>query len=240
MVHLRNGLSDHGSLDPREFLDLDEEQTAAHLKASEDEIRRLFGVQPQSFVAPAWGYRTGVTKRVAAKCFPIIVDSSQHVEDGSCDVLGADREGNYLNAVETFRAGERTLTYSNPEFWQCYASAGIPIHYMQHTDYNWEILRKLLKTQIAAHIGSSQLVRAKLLIFAEDAQRPIYLRAICAGVLAIIALYNKPASWRVLFTMLSGSSLYRIHRAMKKGGYKFVTLKEFHTLASSLFPGSPN
>ena len=37
------------------------------------------------------------------------------------------------------------LTYSNPDLWQCYAGAGIPVHYMQHTDGNWDILKVVPK-----------------------------------------------------------------------------------------------
>ncbi len=238
MVHLRSDSSDPTSSDPREFLDLNEEETAAHLRACDNEIRRLFGTRPKSFVAPAWGYRPGITKRIAAACYPIIVDSSQHVESGACDVFLADgSEGDYFNAVETFRSGDRMLTYSNPDFWRCYAAAGIPIHYMQHTDTNWQILRKTMKEISCRDSGFTALSRRVLSVI-DDTRRPRFLRAAYAGGLLLINLRYKPESWRLLWAALTRHSIYAFSRSMKMAGYKFVTLAGFKGLAQCDAPGA--
>lgn len=229
MVHLRNGTSDPAELDPREFLDLDEQQTTAHLKACADEIYRLFDSRPQSFVAPAWGYRPGVTKRIAAKDYSVIVDSSQHWENGTCGgFLEPEADGNFFNAVETFRSGERMLTYSNPEFWRCYVGAGIPIHYMQHTDSNWDILKWFLRGQVdSRHQSPHGKLRSRLLRLAEESHRPTYLRAACATLLTIVNCSLEPSSWGFLWKVLTRSSMYSFTRAMKASGYKSLTLAEF-------------
>jgi len=232
MVHLRNW-SDPSVDDPREFLDLDAQETVKHVEACDSEILRLFDKRPQSFVAPAWGYRPGVTKEIAAERYPIIVDSSQHVESGLCEVFSeVGEEDGYLNMVETFRSGDRMLTYNNPDFWKCYAAAGIPVHYMQHTDTNWHILRNFLKSKPASKFNQSQTsVQSRLLHLAEDAQRPQYLRAFCAGALAVLNCSLDPASWKLLWLMLTRSSLYAFARAMKSAGYRLVTLTELGTIA---------
>jgi len=231
MVHLRNGKSDQSGVDAREFVDLDERETATHLENSDQEILRLFGARPQSFVAPDWAYRPGITKKIASERYPAIVDSSQHVESGACDVfLTPGEEGNYLNMTETFRAGSRMLTYSSPEFWQCYAGAGIPVHYMQHMDTSWHILRSFLKAKTAP-VGktSRESLRWALLQLAENPRRSLYVRALCAALLSIVNCWLEPASWEFLWRALTRSSVYAFMRAMKSAGYQCVTLTELRT-----------
>src|SRR5262249_51294476 len=88
MLHLReNSAIGQLGMDPREFMDLNEEETLRHLQASDSEITRLFTTTAAGFVAPAWGYRPGVTKKIAIQRYSAIVDSSQHVESGDCDVF---------------------------------------------------------------------------------------------------------------------------------------------------------
>jgi hypothetical protein len=232
MVHLRNGKSDQSSVDSREFLDLDEHETITHLEKSDDEILRLFGTKPQSFVAPDWVYRPGVTKTIAAQRYPAIVDSSQHVESGECDIfLTPGQEGDYLNITETFRPGNRMLTYSRPEFWQCYAGAGIPIHYMQHMDTNWHILRSFLKGKTVRVSETSRGGLHRLLELAEDPRRPLYIRALCAALLITVNCCLEPSSWQFVWIALTRSSIYSFVRAMKSAGYKCGTLTELRTRA---------
>jgi len=231
MVHLRNGGSDQSDVDAREFLALDEREAATHLENSDQEILRLFGARPQSFVAPDWVYRPGITKKIAAERYSVIVDSSQHVESGACDVfLIPGEEGDYLNMTETFRPGSRMLTYSGPEFWQCYAGAGIPVHYMQHMDTSWHILRSFLKAKTAP-VGKTSRgsLRWALLQLTENPQRPLYLRAVCAALLSIVNCCLEPASWQFIWMALTRSSVYSFVRAMKLAGYECVTLTELRT-----------
>ena len=133
-----------------------------------------------------------------------------------------------MNVVETFRAGDRMLTYSNQDFWQCYAAAGIPIHYMQHTDSNWEVLKSFLKGQLASiQKAPDGGLRATLLQLTEEYQRPIYLRAACATLLSIINCSREPSTWGFLWRMLTQSSLYSFAQAMKGAGYESLALTEF-------------
>ena len=143
MVHLRNGMSDSAALDPQEFVDLDEKQTAAHLKACADEIYRLFDSRPQSSSPQLGDIGRELLNGLRLKTTQSLsihhnIWKMEHV----VGFLNPRQKANFLNAVETFRSGERMLTYSNPDFRQCYSGAGIPVHYMQHTDSNWHILKR--------------------------------------------------------------------------------------------------
>ncbi len=226
MVHLRKGETNQSNMGA-EFEDLDEHETATHLETSDGEILRLFGGRPQSFVAPNWVYRPGVTKRIAAERYDIILDSSQHVENGECDVfLAPGQEGGYLNVTETFRPGSRMLTYSRPEFWRCYAGAGLPIHYMQHMDTNWHILLSFLKAKTVRVNDRSPHLPRRLLELAEDPRRPLYIRALCTLLLTIISCRFEPASWKFVWIALSRNSIYSFVRMIKSAGYECVTLTE--------------
>lgn len=234
MVHLRNISSEPTTTDPREFVDLDAPETVKHLDVCESEIVQLFGKKPQSFVAPAWGYRPGLTKQIAAKRYPVIVDSSQHVESGLCEVLSSvGQESGYLNMVETFRAGDRMLTYSNRDFWQCYAAAGIPIHYMQHVDSNWGILKTLLKKKTDSMTeGAQENLRSRLLHLTENPRRSRSIRTICAALLWTVYYALEPGSWEFLWRLLNRSSIYSFIRAMKRAGYRCVTVTELGTITN--------
>lgn len=232
MVHLRNISSSDASLDPREFLDLNERETEDHLQTAEREIFALFGAAPRSFVAPAWGYRPGVTKKIASKRYSAVVDSSQHVESGDCDVLSTapEPDGDHFSMIETFRSGSRMLTYSTPEFWTCYAAAGVPIHYMQHTDSNWHVLRNLLTANRLFNRPTSNGQRGSMLVrLAEDPKKARTIRALCTTLLIIGNFGLKPSSWKFIWKALTDSSIYNFVRAMKLAGYKFVTLTELQT-----------
>ena len=232
MVHLRSW-SDLSAADPREFSDLDTEQTIKHLESADGEIIQLFGKRPRSFVAPAWGYRPGVTKRVAAERYPIVIDSSQHVETGLADVFGNARQDDrgYFNMVETVRSGDRMLSYSSADFWRCYAAAGIPVHYMQHTDTNWHLLRNFLKAKANSNRKTPQKpLQLQLFQLAENTRNPRWVRAFSAIVIGILHCSLDPVSWKLLWLMLTRSSLYAIVRAMNVGGYQCVSLSDLTTL----------
>jgi hypothetical protein len=230
MVHLRNP-SDSVDPDPREFLDLDIDATAEHLNVCDREIVRLFGVQPVSFVAPAWGYRPGVTKEVAKHRYSGLIDSSQNVEAGKCDLLfSIAKSGQCLNVVETFRPGDQVLAYSSPEFWKCYAAAGIPVHYMQHSPTNWYVFRNILR---GASCGSSRMknVRSRLVTYTDNFSKPTYVRLISAVLLALLVALEDPNSRRLLRRVLTHSSLYAIVRAIKAGSYQCITVNHLAMMA---------
>lgn len=248
MIHLRGNAAGNSPMDPREFLDLDEQQTRLHLSKCDAEIQRLFLTEPSSFVAPAWGYRVGVTKKVAAERYSVIVDSSQHMEDGSCDILmGRATEGEYINATETFRVSERVLTYGDWRFWQCYAVAGIPVHYMQHTDSNWHVCRNLFGRAAREKGGNANRVFRAALVIVDDASQSKVTRVVSAALLTCYSILSRPSLRRVLWKAITASSVYHFLRAMRLAGYEFVTLGELRArvivdarsnLSSECFGGS--
>jgi predicted deacetylase len=231
MVHLRYPYArSKKENDPREFLDLDEESANEHLQACIEEIWRLLKVRPVSFVAPAWGYRTGVTKRTAGQKFKVIIDSSQHVESASSEVLFmAGEESPALNCTETFRAGSRMVSYSSPDFWRCYASAGIPVHYMQHTDTNWHLLKEFLGEQVQLSTLQPDSLNARLLTYLMHKEKPFLVRAMGAAWLGINNLWRKPASWGYLWKISTSSSLYSFIRALRRAGYQCTGLDQFNS-----------
>ncbi len=240
MVHLREGARASASaLDPKEFFDLDELETAAHLQKAEQEIIEAFETRPQSFVAPAWGYRPDVTKRIAGGHYSVIVDSSQHVENGDCDVLFSTRTppANYLHIVETFRSGSRMLTYSNPAFWKCYSSCGIPIHYMQHTDTNWQVLKNFLIGRGGHELQGSKGRLANLINVINDPRRGASLRAVCTIIVTARRCLLEPGSWEFVWKALTISSIYSFMRAMKSAGYVPVTLTELRDVSRRYVQG---
>jgi hypothetical protein len=231
LVHLRNP-KDSKDVDPREFLDLEAEETAAHLNACDREIMRLFGIRAMSFVAPAWGYRPGVTKEVAKRRYSALIDSSQNVEAGKSDLLFSPVEGALcLNIVETFRASGQVLAYSSPEFWKCYAAAGIPVHYMQHSPTNWHLLRNILRRATCAS-SRTQNLRSKLMACTDDFGKPAYLRLISAVFLALIVACEDSSSRRLLCRVLMHSSLYAIVRAIMAGGYRCITVNQLAAIGN--------
>jgi len=228
MLHLR---FDHAAAlkdaDAREFLDLDDEATNKHLRACAEEIQHLFDVHPTSFVAPAWGYRPGLTKKIAGQQFKVVIDSSQHMEDGSVAVFSVpDEESPAFNCTETFRPGSRMLSFTSPEFWKCYALAGIPVHYMQHTDTNWHLIRDFLDEQLRLADLKPDSLSARLVVYVHNAGKPRLIRIVYSACLAVIILSSNPTSGRQLWKLLTSSSLYVIIKALQSAGYQCVEMNQ--------------
>lgn len=223
MTHLRDALQPEAPPDGREFADLDEEETERRLRASADEIARVFGIWPETFVAPVWAYRSGVTKRVAGRRFRGVADASYRVESGRCNVLfSAGDEGDYMNLTETFRASPRMLSYGDPDFWRCYGAAGIPIHYVQHSETNWHILRDVL----AEDAGSPGTAEGPLLASTSNLGRSRALRAVTMASLIALRGAVDWRSWSLLRRATTGSSIYAFVNAMKAAGYRSILLSE--------------
>jgi hypothetical protein len=227
--------------DPREFLDLDEKVTMNHLSTCVGEIRRLFGVNPASFVAPAWGYLPGLTKRIAGQLFKTVIDSSQHMEDGSANVFSlSGEEYPAFNCSETFRPGNRMLSYISPDFWRCYALAGIPVHYMQHTDTNWHLLREFLDQKIGLASFQPGGTNARLVTYIHNAENKRLGRSVLVAWLAIQVIWRSPSFGRVLWKLLTCSSLYAIFDALYSAGYHFSTLDQLFSHDSYRCASLPN
>jgi predicted deacetylase len=236
MVHLRfpwnNAIR---SADPREFLDLDEMETQKHIKVCEEEIRRLFKFQPKSFVAPAWGYKTGVTKKVAGRHFDVVIDSSQHMESGTCEVFSVvGDEFPAMNCTETFRPGSRMFSYTSTDFWKCYALAGIPVHFLQHTDTNWQLLQDFLDKHSYATGLQTGSLNARLVAYMHSPNKTRFVRSICAVWLAANSIWRRPVTVKYIWKLLTSSSLYEIIDAMTVAGYQFIGLDQFADLTSDL------
>lgn len=227
MTHLREAPTTADMPDGREFADLDEEETEKRLRVSADEIVRVFGIEPETFVAPVWAYRPGVTKRVASRRFRGIADASYRVESGRCDVLfSPGDEGNYMNLTETFRAGPRMLSYGDSDFWRCYAAAGIPVHYMQHSETNWHILRDAVTDDTARAETEERGLIGRLLTAALDPRRPRPVRVATVASLMVRRATVNRSSWTMLRRATTRSSIYAFARAIKAAGYRSSLLSE--------------
>jgi peptidoglycan/xylan/chitin deacetylase (PgdA/CDA1 family) len=223
MVHMRN-TSDRrpeSRSDHREFLDLDESETENHIKVSKDEIARVFGVEPQFFVAPVWAYRPGVTKATAAAHFGVVVDCTQHVESGACPPFGErDPETAQPSYAETFRPGARLFNFTNPDFWRCYSQAGIPVHYMQHGDVSRDQLLWVVRGMASCENDLPDGALRHLLLTMNSARKPAYQRAGAAFLVAATAAGPRRAA--ELFLTEAMCNVYRIMDAALKAGYRCV------------------
>ncbi len=226
MVHLRDPASKKKDLDPREFLDLDQEETKQHLQACETEIKQLFGVSPAGFVAPAWGYNPGITKQVAGRRYRVIVDSSQHVASGRCDpLLSRDPKAGFVNLTETVGPGRTMLAYADPGFWRCFAAAGIPVHYMQHRAGNRQLFKQFILQQVDGQTIRANGRQARLAADLEDRNRPFLQRALSLVLLTLLTsarISRQPGAWKYLWRSLTRSSLYTFVKAMQAAGYQCV------------------
>lgn len=134
MFHLRaEAYVRDGKIDPLEFVGLDEAATAQKLDAICEFIRRVFNKEPRGFVAPAWGYEPGMTKRVASRYFDYIADSYDSWNRGLTPAFGiVDQKYGFVHFPETWRYGAYSLDRARPAFWRQALIEGIPIHFMQH------------------------------------------------------------------------------------------------------------
>jgi hypothetical protein len=134
MLHLRAEVYVRdGRIDPLEFVGLDEATTARKLDMSCEFIRKVFRREPRGFVAPAWGYEPGITKRVASRYFDYIADSYDSWDRGLTPAFGTvDPDYGFVHFPETWRYGADSLNRANPAYWRQALRKGIPIHFMQH------------------------------------------------------------------------------------------------------------
>jgi len=134
MIHINaSTYLETGAIDAREFLGLDEEETREHLLMNIKFIREVFGKEPLGFVAPAWGYQSGVTKKVASEYFFYIADSYDHWKQGACMDFGAvDKEHGFIHFPETWRYGRYNSGPSIVKYWEDVLGQFDLVHMMQH------------------------------------------------------------------------------------------------------------
>jgi hypothetical protein len=220
--HVSEQESDH-----REFVDLTESETENHIGASLAEIERTFQVRPASFVAPNWAYRSAITKTVAARYFSVVIDSSQHVEAGTCSHLGGDdAETGGCSIVETFRPGASVVNFSNPDFWKCFAVAGIPVHYMQHHEKTRDTLRHALLRSGPTSEGADRAHRLGFLRVGANSRT----RGLRVASLVLLAIGHATNSQMTGFLVrASKCNMYSVVSALLSAGYRCVALDRFRS-----------
>jgi len=122
-----------GVVDPQEFVGLSERDTRSHLEENIKFIKEVFGKMPRGFVAPAWGYEHGVTKKIASEYFDYIADSYDHWKEKKCLDFGArDSEYGFIHFPETWRYGKYSFQRSEKKTWETAWSENQMIHFIQH------------------------------------------------------------------------------------------------------------
>lgn len=134
MLHLQADLYlATGDINPLEFSSLAEHETRNRLDSVRVFISEVFGKEACGFVAPAWGYNRGVTKRVASEFFSYIADSYDHWVQGLCLDFGSiDPEFGFIHFPETWRYGSYSTRVSITRFWQELLAETQTLHLVQH------------------------------------------------------------------------------------------------------------
>ena len=199
MLHLREKLYlERGVVDAREFLGLGEEETARRLDIICDFIVRIFGRKPRGFVAPAWGYETGTTKRVASRYFDYIADSYDSWQAGTALPFGTlDPQDGFVHFPETWRYGLYSVERSNPHTWARAIASRSPVHLMQHGHRipgEWRsILERALVEAYGQRLGNGVARR----VLPERRLRPrrmIGLGAATAGLAGVVTAFGVSAA----------------------------------------------
>lgn len=134
MIHLRLDKYLHGGeIDSKEFIGLSEEDTRMHIEENIKFIKEVFGKTSKGFVAPAWGYEPGITKKIASEYFDYIADSYDNWREGKCDDFGKkDQQYGFIHFPETWRYGKYSLERTNRDTWEKTWDEIGRIHFMQH------------------------------------------------------------------------------------------------------------
>lgn len=196
MLHLRaEAYVRDGSIDPLEFVGLDEVTTAQKLDMSCEFIRKVFWKEPRGFVAPSWGYEPDVTKRVASRYFDYIADSYDSWDRGLTPAFGTvDPDYGFVHFPETWRYGADSLNRANPVYWRQALRKGIPIHFMQHGPRIPGAWRPLIEQGIAALYGR-RVGQAALRSFdALAGNRRLHAPLACTALGMLVAA---GATWRL-------------------------------------------
>lgn len=134
MIHLRLDKYLHDAvIDSKEFIGLSEEDTRIHIEENIRFIKEVFGKTPKGFVAPAWGYEPGITKKIASEYFDYIADSYDNWKEGRCDDFGKkDQQYGFVHFPETWKYGKYSFERSSKATWEkAWDETGV-IHFMQH------------------------------------------------------------------------------------------------------------
>lgn len=69
-LHYDAGATTAAAVEPREFLELAEDEAGRRIDAAIEWQRRVLGAAPRTFVAPAWGYSDGALAALAQRSLP--------------------------------------------------------------------------------------------------------------------------------------------------------------------------
>lgn len=130
-----------GKISPLEFKSLSEEGTEKHLNDNVAFLKQYFNKASMGFVAPSWGYKERITKKVCAKYFSFVIDSAKNCRRLSdCFCSGHIDENGLLHIMETWHLGHCRTDYSDKTLWHAFLDNGIPIHMMVHEPYIYDPL----------------------------------------------------------------------------------------------------
>lgn len=186
MIHLRlDKYIKDGEVDPREFIGLSEEDTRTHIEENIKFIEKVFGKTPMGFVAPAWGYESSITKKIASEYFHYIADSHDNWKAGRCLDFGTeDPEYGFIHFPETWRYGKYSLERSNRHTWESSWKETEIIHFVQHgyrIPQEWkkvlkslsflEIIEMPFKAKLSSILKAGVMAGASWMTLEEESQR---------------------------------------------------------------------
>ncbi len=142
---------------PQEFLSFNKDETWSSPIAETLAYRDIWK-RPPWFVAPAWGYKDGLTKPEASRLFNYIADSNQHLQqsDGR-ELFGTIRNG-CVSLFETWRSGMSGIKMEDEDLFHAFLDVGIPVHLMLHSAFNQDPLTRSQKIILLACFSLTLLI----------------------------------------------------------------------------------
>jgi len=214
---------------PQEFLGLDKTATRATLESLKQGLAEVFGKDRLGFVAPAWGYKEGVTKPEASGLFSYIADSNQHLQqsDGR-DLLGTIRNG-CVSLYETWRSGMSGIRIADSDLFRAYLCAGLPIHLMLHGAFSRDPLTRRHKTALLWLAAPALLVLNLWLWYYCD--QWFWLVSLLLEVAAILAVHGnrRKLRWQLQLAMSRlglGESLRHLAGTAHQAGAAWIFAEE--------------
>jgi hypothetical protein len=118
------------------------------------------------------------------------------------------------------------VNFGNPDFWKCFAMAGVPVHYMQHHEKTRDTLRRALLQSVAPGGTGNKNHRSRLI--RAGAHSPV--RGLRIASLALLAIGHVGDSRMVDFLVgASRCNIYDVARVLSTAGYRCVALSTFRS-----------
>lgn len=176
----------YGKIEAREFLTLGEAETRTAMQSIKQWAGRTFSKDNMGFVAPAWGYREGITRPVARGLFSYIADSNQRLQRSAAgDLFGSVRSG-CVSMFETWRSGMSGIRMADRKVFGAYLGAGLPVHLMLHSVWTSDPLTRGSKFALLALAIVAALTVNLALLF-----------SLGGGVLLALMLLQGGLAWGV-------------------------------------------